>query len=91
MLLALLALKMLYQQKYSEAEGLVKRALEVCNDDPRVIQYLAQYLRKTVQIQSSLVIKHQITTNVLRGKQALPNIRNIYQNDLNKMQISNYF
>ncbi|XP_035797253.2 interferon-induced protein with tetratricopeptide repeats 1-like isoform X5 [Amphiprion ocellaris] len=57
-LLALLALKLVQQHKYHEAEALVERAL-VGPDDDQVIRYVAKYLRMQDQLDQSIDLLHR--------------------------------
>lgn len=48
--MSLLALKLVhYKNKHTEAEGLVKKAREVGQDNPQVTRYVAKYLRNQVK------------------------------------------
>ncbi|KAM6897545.1 interferon-induced protein with tetratricopeptide repeats 5-like [Xenentodon cancila] len=53
-LLSMLALKLLYYQKYREADELVEKALKVGPDDTQVIRYVAKYLHKRDQVDRSI-------------------------------------
>uniref|UniRef100_A0A3P8SK82 Uncharacterized protein n=1 Tax=Amphiprion percula TaxID=161767 RepID=A0A3P8SK82_AMPPE len=57
-LLALLALKLVQQHKYHEAEALVEQAL-VGPDDDQVIRYVAKYLRMQDQLDQSIDLLHR--------------------------------
>uniref|UniRef100_A0A3Q4IBR0 Interferon-induced protein with tetratricopeptide repeats 5-like n=1 Tax=Neolamprologus brichardi TaxID=32507 RepID=A0A3Q4IBR0_NEOBR len=54
-LMSLLALKLVHDMnKHTEAKGLVKKALEVGQDDTQVTRYVAKYLRNQDQLDESI-------------------------------------
>lgn len=54
-LMSLLALKLVHDKnKHTEAKGLVKKALEVGQDDTQVTRYVAKYLRNQDQLDESI-------------------------------------
>lgn len=54
-LMSLLALKLAhYKNKHTEAKGLVKKALEVGQDNTQVTRYVAKYLRNQDQLDESI-------------------------------------
>ncbi|XP_072229944.1 interferon-induced protein with tetratricopeptide repeats 5-like [Leuresthes tenuis] len=62
-LMSMLALKLLYYQKYREADGLVEKALEIGPDDTQILRYVAIYLRKKDQLDESIELLLKVLEN----------------------------